>query len=169
MCFAMGGAAAAIGSIVSLVGTGVAAYGQYQAGQAQAAAATYRSKQERMLAEDALRRGAAAEEAQRRKQAALAGRQKAVMAASNVDLGSGSPLDIIGDTAVLGELDAQTIRSNAKRESAYHTANADLSALEASSAKSAATIGAFSSVLTGVGGLAEKWYKPRQFSSGVPA
>lgn len=166
MCFAAPAAIGALGSIVSLVGTGVAAYGQYQAGQAQAAAAKYTQKQQNMLAEDALRRGAAAEEAQRRKAAALASRQKAVMAAGNVDLGSGSPLDIIGDTAMLGELDAQTIKNNAQRESTYHRANADLAGLEASSAKSAGTIGAFGTVLSGIGGLADKWYKPASSSSG---
>jgi hypothetical protein len=162
MCFAAAGIGSALGAIVSLAGTVVGAAGQMAAANAQAAAATYKSKQERMLAEDALRRGAAAEEAQRRKQAALASRQKAVLAAGNVDLGSGSPLSIIGDTAMLGELDAQTIKANSQRESTFHTANADLSALEASSAKQAGAIGAFSSVLSGIGGLAEKWYKPAQ-------
>ena len=38
------------------------------------------------------------------------------MAANGVDLSSGSPLDILGDTAMYGELDALTIRSNAERE-----------------------------------------------------
>jgi hypothetical protein len=165
MCFAAAGAAGIIGSLVSLVGVGVSAYGQKQAADAQAAAATYKQKQENMLAEDALRRGAAAEEAHRRKAAALASRQKAVMAAGNVDLGSGSPLTIIGDTAMLGELDAQTIKSNASRESRFHTVNADLAGMEASSARSAGGIAAFSTVLSGIGGLADKWYKPGGYSS----
>ena len=136
------------------------AAGTMAAANSQAAAATYRSKQEAMLAEDSLKRGAQAEEAQRRKQAALAGRQRAVLSASNVDLGSGSPLQILGDTAQLGELDASIIRDNAKREANYHTANADLGAMEAKSAKQAGAFGAFSTLLGGASSLASSWYKP---------
>lgn len=160
MCFVPGADPFTIGTIISAIGTGASVVGQVQAGKAEAAAATYRSKQERILAEDALRRGSQAEEAQRRKAAALASRQKAVMAAGNVDLGSGSPLAIIGDTALLGEYDAQIIKGNAQREAQYHTTNAGLSDMEASGAKSAGAMGAFSTLLSGAGSLADKWYKP---------
>lgn len=163
MCIAaLGG----LGPIISAIGTGVSAIGTIAGAQAQAAAATYRKKQEAMLSEDALKRGAQEEEAQRRKQAALAGRQKAILAASNVDLGSGSPLAILGDTAQLGELDAQTIKDNAKREANYHTGNSQLAGMEAKSASTAGVIGAFSTVLGGASSLADKWYKPAFGASG---
>lgn len=149
-----------LGVIASLLGTAVSGVGAMAQANAQANAAEYQAKNERMLAEDALKRGHEEEDAQRRKSAALMGRQRAVMAAGNVDLGSGSPLAILGDTAALGEMDAQTIKGNAQRESTFHVNSAKASDMEASSARSAGAISAFSTVLGGVGSLADKWYKP---------
>ena len=160
MCIAALGGLAGLSAITSLIGTGVGAVGTIASAQAQAAAATYKQKQEAMLSEDALKRGAQAEEAQRRKAAALAGRQKAVLAASNIDIGSGSALQVQADTATLSELDANVIKDNARREANYHTASSDLAGMEASSAQTAGTIGAFSTILGGASSLAEKWYKP---------
>jgi hypothetical protein len=154
------------GGILSAVGTGVSVVGTIAGAQAAGAAASYKQKQEAMLAEDALKRGAQAEEAQRRKAAALAGRQRAVLAASNIDIGSGSALQIQTDTAQLSELDAQVIRDNSRREANYHTANSDLAGMEAKSASSAGMLGAFSTVLGGAGTLASKWYKPVPSSGG---
>ena len=150
-----------IGAIASLVGTGVSAIGQMQAGKAEAAAAEYEQKQNTILAEDALKRGEQEEEAQRRRTSALQSRQQAVLAASNVDLGSGSPLAILSDTAMLGELDAQVIKGNAERESASYRAGADMAGMRAKSARQAGAIGAFSTALGGIGTLADRWYKPR--------
>jgi hypothetical protein len=150
-----------IGAIASLVGTGVSAYGQKRQGDAAAAAAEYEQKQNTILAEDALKRGEQEKDAVRRRTAALEGRQRAVLAASNLDLGSGSPLAILSDTAMLGELDAQVIQGNAERERAGLMAGADMAGMRAKSAKQAGAIGAFSTVMSGVGTLADKWYKPR--------
>lgn len=67
-------------------------------------------------AKDALERGKKDEQQHRAKTAALIGQQRASMAANGVDLTFGSPLDLLVDTAVLGEMDALTIRSNAYKE-----------------------------------------------------
>lgn len=161
MCVAaLGGVAGTIGTIASLAGTAVGVVGQMQAARAEEATAQYQAKQSRVMAEDAIQRGIAEEQAQRRKTAALESRQKAVMAAGNVDLGSGSPLQILADTAMLGELDAQTVRTNSKREASQHRAQAGLFDMKASAAMSAGRIGAFSTALGGVGSLADRWYKP---------
>jgi len=150
-----------LGAITSIIGTGVGVYGQVQQGKAEAQAAEYTQKQNVILAEDALKRGEQEKEATRRKTAALAGRQQAILAASNVDIGSGSPLAVMSDTATLGELDAQVIQGNADREAAGLRASADIAGMRAKSAKSAATIGAFGTALSGIGTLADKWYKRR--------
>jgi len=150
-----------LGAIASVIGTGVGVAGQIQQGKAEAAAAEYTQKQNVILAEDALERGSQEKDAQRRKTAALMGRQQAVLAASNVDIGSGSPLAIMADTATLGELDASIIQNNADREAAGFRANADMAGMRAKSARSAATIGAFGTAISGVGTLADKWYKNR--------
>jgi hypothetical protein len=50
------------------------------------------------------------------KTAALMADQKAVAAANGVDVGSGSPTEIMASSKYLGERDALTIRDNAARQ-----------------------------------------------------
>ena len=82
-------------------------------------------------AQDAERRGAVEEERQRRKTSLLLGTLQARFAAQGSDL-SGSPLDLLGDTAAIGEQDALATRYQAAREAwnqriqaANQTAQAD--------------------------------------------
>jgi hypothetical protein len=82
----------------------------YQAAQARNAAAASEYN-----AQDAERRGAVEEERQRAKTSLLLGSQQARFAAQGSDL-EGSPLDILGDTAALGEQDALATRYQAARE-----------------------------------------------------
>lgn len=70
-------------------------------------------------ARDAERRGAAEEERQRRKTSLLLGTQQARFAAQGSDL-LGSPLDLLGDTAAIGEEDALATRYQAAREAWNH-------------------------------------------------
>jgi len=115
-------------------------------------------------AQDAKDRGAKEEAAFRTKVAQLKGRQKSALAASGVEIGDGSALDILGDTAALGELDALTIRSNAERE-AYEqkvnasnlAANASMKRMGANNAIIAGKIGSMTSLLSGASSIASKW------------
>ena len=115
-------------------------------------------------AQDAKDRGAKEEAAFRTKVAQLKGRQKSALAASGVEIGDGSALDILGDTAALGELDALTIRSNAERE-AYEqkvnasnlAANASMKRMGANNAIIAGKIGSMTSLLTGASSISSKW------------
>ena len=104
-------------------GSALSAYGQLQAGQAARQAGDYNSAVARnnqiianRQAEDAIKRGDIAADEQRRKVSRIGGAQKAAIGASGVALDSGTALDIFGDTVAFGELDALTIKSNAKRE-----------------------------------------------------
>ena len=151
-------AAIGLSGIASLLSAGVGAVGSIAAATAASNAAEYKKKQAIIMAEDAKKRGAQKEEAQRLKTAALLSRQRAVMAGSNLDLTSGSPLNILADTAMVGELDAGIIRGNAEREAQGHYATADLAGMEAKSAKTAGMFDAFGTVLGGVGTVASKWY-----------
>lgn len=167
---AAGGSAAAAGltltaaaSLAATAASGVmAAGGAIMQGQAQKKQATYQAAVERnnaqiagWQAEDATKRGQIAEQRQRLQVARLAGTQRAGMASSGVELTSGSPLDVLGDTAMLGELDALTIRSNAERE-AYGfraqqgnlTAQSGLTQMAGRNASQAGYIGAGSSLLS---------------------
>lgn len=110
-------AAAAVG------GSALSAYGQLEAGKAAKQAGDYNAAIARnnqiiaeRQAEDAIKRGDIAADEQRRKAARVLGAQKSAMAASGISLDSGTALDIFGDTAAFGELDALTIKSNATRE-----------------------------------------------------
>lgn len=146
--------------IASTVAGGV---GSIQQGQAANESAKYSAQVSQMNADmadraarDALERGKLTEQKQRRENAQLQGAQVAAMAANGVDLSFGSPLDLIVDTAKMGEIDALTIRSNTAREERdirqqalnYRgQAGADLAA--GRSARTAGYLGAAGTVLGG--------------------
>lgn len=166
-------------SFLMIAGTVVSGYGQMQqaaaaqqAAQAQAQAMQYNAQIAEMNAQiserrakDALERGALEEQQQRLRAAQLQGKQRAALAANGVDLTFGSPLDEMVDTAVLGELDALTIRSNAAREAydfevqaANQRAGGQLNLMQRDSAlaegraaRTAGLIGFGSTVLGGLG------------------
>lgn len=149
-----------IAMIGSTVMGGVSAV---QQGNAAAASANYNAQVAEMNAgisdqnaRDALERGKLEEQQKRQEIAAITGRQKASMAANGIDIGFGSPLDTLVDTAMLGEIDALTIRSNAAREAygykvdgANGRADAVLSRANAKSAKTGGYLSAFGTVLGG--------------------
>ncbi len=69
-----------------------------------------------MQAEDALKQGEKAAKNLKKQVKLTIGAQRANMAAQGIELDSGSALEIQEDTAVMGELDALTIKNNAYRE-----------------------------------------------------
>lgn len=164
---------AAIGMAASVASAGVGAVGAIQQGNAAAASANYQAKvnQNNAIlaernAEDARKRADVGVEDHRRQVAALKGRQTALMAANGLDVTSGSPLAILADTAQMGELDAVTIRNNGEREAlGYESqgmnfrAESQLNRMNAKSSKQAGMIGAAGAVVSGVGQVADKWYK----------
>lgn len=167
-----------LGLALTLGSTLLGAAGQMQQASATAAAAKYNQQVANMNAElsdrrakDALERGALEEQRKRAEVAQIKGRQQAAMAANGVDLTFGSPLDTLVDTAVLGELDALTIRTNANRE-AYdfkvqavnQRAGGTLEGMKAKSAIQGGWLGAAGTVL---GGAGKAWsgYKTGQIGS----
>ncbi len=160
-----------LGMMLNFAGAMSQAAGQRHAAEAKAAEYRYQAQVDdnnRKVAEwkaaDAKARGQKDEAALRVKVAQLKGRQRSALAASGVEVGSGSALDILGDTAALGELDALTIRSNAERESYEQNvvasnlkANAGMKRMGADNAIIAGKIGAQTSLLTGAGSVASKW------------
>lgn len=144
-------------------GTLLTGAGQMQTANANAAALKYNSQVSEMnavladrRAKDAIERGQREEQRKRLEIAQLKGRQIAALSDSGVDIGFGSPLDTIVDTAVLGELDALTIRSNAAREAYEYKvqgvnarADAALSRANAQSAKTSGYLTAGGTILGG--------------------
>jgi len=153
------------GLVLTAASTLVGAAGQKQQADASAAASNYNSKVQDMnatlserRARDALERGKLEEQQKRNEVAQISGRQKAGMAANGVDLSFGSPLDVLVDTATMGELDALTIRSNSAREAYDYRvqavngrADANLSRMNASATKKGGNLAAFGTLLSGAG------------------
>lgn len=94
----------------------VQSYNQAKAGRENQRIDEYNAKVSDLQATDAIQRG----ENDSLKQRAIAkraiGRQRAALAASGMDINSGTASDIQDETHALGELDALTIRNNAARE-----------------------------------------------------
>lgn len=113
----------AVVAVAAIAGT-ASAYGAYQETRAANKAA---DKEADILernaavsdiqAEDALNRGDLESKQHRLKVKNLKGTQRVAAGASGVLVDSGSTLDVLKDTAVLGELDSLTIRHNASLES----------------------------------------------------
>lgn len=164
---------AAIGIIASVASAAVGAVGAVQQANAAAASAKYNAQVNQnnailadRAAEDARKRGEVEAQEHNRRVSALRGKQTAAMAANGLDVSSGSPLAILGDTAMMGALDTQTIRNNAEREGLGYEAQgmnfraeSQLNRMQAKSAKQAGMIGAAGSVVSGFGQVADKWYK----------
>jgi len=120
----------AISLIMAGVGTATQVYGQKKAGDAakaagqqakkssesQAQLADFNASVDELQAKDAIERGAESESGFRTTIRGTIGAQRAGLAAQNVDVGFGSPVDVQADSAFLGELDAYKIRNNAARE-----------------------------------------------------
>lgn len=94
------------------------------------------------------------------------GRQVAALAGQGADL-TGSPTDILGDTAAAGEMDALTTRSNTAREAwGYRTKGVEFgneiglaNSRQGSSGPSLPGVG--ESLIGGAGSVADKWYRFR--------
>ncbi|WP_334151657.1 virion core protein, T7 gp14 family [Hyphomicrobium sp.] len=141
----------------------IGAAGQVQQAQATAKANRYNAQVQKMnatiadnRAKDAIERGKLEEQRKRQEVARLQGAQTAAMAANGVDLSFGSPLDVLVDTAALGEIDALTIRTNAYREAYEHKvdaankrAGAQLSSMSADAAKTGGYLSAAGTILGG--------------------
>ncbi|OBU04840.1 hypothetical protein [Morganella psychrotolerans] len=131
------------------IGTGaMQAYSQYTSGKFNADVANQNAKLSDAAADDAVNRGNADAEKQRTRARQLAGTQAATMSANGVDLGAGGALDIFGDTAAMGELDALTVMNNASREAYGHKLQAANDRLNAKMSRRQGNIGAIGTILT---------------------
>lgn len=98
----------------NLITGGIDAAGKMQQGKIDAATAETNKRLALAQANDELLRGTIEESRYRRQIAMIAGQQRADLGARNVTA-SGTALDILSDTAQIGEEDIQTIRNNAAR------------------------------------------------------
>jgi hypothetical protein len=168
----MGPAAIPVAALaVSAIGTGVAAYGTIQSGNAQKAAADYQAQVAQnnaaiasMNANAATQTGNTQLQAEEEQAAQHQGMIRAVMGAGGIDLNSGSALRNQEGVAQVDQLNEATITSNAARsawnyrnQGADYSATANLETMQGQQAETAGMMGAFSSMLSGAGSFANKW------------
>lgn len=100
---------------LQLIGAGISGAGQLQQGKLDAATGETNQRLGEAQANDALLRGSIEESQYRRQVAQVIGGQKAAFGKGNVAV-SGTALNLLSDTAQIGEEDALTIRNNAARQ-----------------------------------------------------
>lgn len=142
-------------TIMMAAGAAMSAYGSLQQGKAQAAAANYEAQVAQNNARLALENGAVQEQAQRQQMQGLIGQQRAAYAASGVALDSGSALGVIEGTARQGELDALTIRADARQQAQNFRSQATMGRFSARNAKTSGMLGAVGSLLGGATQIAD--------------
>ncbi len=162
---------AAASMATAAVGAGISAYGAYQQGQAQAAAANYQAQVARnnaIIAKQNADAATAAGENQAEqslmKTGMTVGAARAAAAANGLDPNSGSPLSLQTDTAKTGAVNALTIRNNAAWQ-AYgdqvqgmsQTAQAGLDQAQSGWDAQAGGMGAATSLLSGASAVSGKW------------
>lgn len=165
------GASAVAGTAGGIIG-GVS---NYQQGKQQQAYYNYQAEVEKENAKIAqnnasLERQQGIEEArlQRIKTAQAIGSQTTAMAANGVDVTQGTAVDVLEDTAAMGELDALQTRYNYERKALAYEANANnysnqsnLDVIAGKNAYSAGKINTLASGLDGIskaGSVASKWF-----------
>lgn len=128
--------------------SGIQAYTQYQQGKYASKVAEANADIATAQANDAINRGNAEAEQRRRETRQRLGTQAATMGATGADLSTGNALDIFGDTAQFGTLDALTTVNNAQREAYGYQVQGMNAQAQGAAAQSAAKSSMTSTLLT---------------------
>lgn len=163
---------ATIMATVAVVSAAFTANQQIKQGKFQKATAKYNARLAENEAEETRNAGVERENIQRRKTAELLSKQRAQLGAGNIDLTSGSALQLQEETQALGEADALRIRSNFESRSGALNTSADLTESQGEFAESASQGAAVGTLLQGVStvlgtGVADKWFTPSSSASQV--
>ena len=156
---------ASITSVTLALSTAFTASQQIKQGKFQKGVADYNARVAENEAEETRKAGVEQENIQRRKTAELLSKQRAQLGAANVDITSGSPLQLQEDTLDLGEADALRIRSNFENRARALETGADLTRSQGEFAESSGKNAAFGTLLAGTAavmgtGVADKWFTP---------
>lgn len=167
--------ALAAGAVAGIAGGVMGGVSSYQQGKQQQAYYNYQAQvqnENAKIAQNnaALERQQGIEEArlQRIKTAQAIGSQKTAMAANGVDITQGTAVDVLEDTAAMGELDALQTRYNYERKALSYETQANnftnqgnLDVIAGQNAYSAGKINGLASGLDGIskaGSVAAKWF-----------
>ena len=156
---------ATIMAVVAVASAAFTANQQVKQGKFQKATAKYNARVAENQAEETRNAGVESENIQRRKTAELLSKQRAQLGAGNIELTSGSALQLQEETVALGEADALRIRSNFSNEANALDTGAGLTLSQGEFAESAGRGAATGTLLQGAGtvlntGVADKWFTP---------
>jgi hypothetical protein len=101
---------------LAAAGGAYSAYSARQQGRAEQAVAEENARRSELAASDEERRGRLEAAEHRMKVRRIFGQQKAAMASSGLELGTGSSFDVLADTLHFGEADAQNIEAESARQ-----------------------------------------------------
>lgn len=178
MCFALlglaglGGAAGAGGGALSglatLAGTALSAAGAISQGQAAQDVANYNAQVARNNATAEQQRAAYEAGITRDRVRGIMAQQRAGFASAGLDPRQGTPVTVLGDTAKQGELDVLARLYAGESAATAYRNDANRFIAEGQAAKSAAKIGAMTSLVGGIGKLASSGgtsaYKPLSYN-----
>lgn len=167
-----------LGMMLQLTGSVMGAFGAAKNSsaakvsyEAQAAVDRNNAQISEWQADDAIRRGRVDAMAARRRARQVGGRQRAAIAASGVDMTTGSALEMLTDTQFFGEVDVNTLQDNAAREAwalrnqaAGYKSEADL--MRARASAESPMMAGVTSLLTSAGRVASNWYSPDSVGAG---
>lgn len=150
----------AIGTGIGAIGNAAASWATYESAKANAAAIRAASEYQRrqfernqefanLQAESALARGTTEANLTRAAGRRVIGAQRAALAASGIEVDSGTALELQAQTAGAAAMDAEAIRTNAWREAWGYRVEALNAGTSASLASSAGRVSAANTLLTG--------------------
>jgi hypothetical protein len=142
------------------------AYSANEQGQSAKSTARYNAREAENEAIRTRNKGTEEEVKHRRGVAELQSRQRAQLGAANVDLRSGSALDVQEDAKLLGEVDSLRVRTNFSDQASALDRSSVLTNIQGSNAQRAGQLQAAGSLIqagaAGVqaSGVSSKWYDP---------
>lgn len=169
MCFAaipiigglFGGASSGIGTALQALGLVASVGGSLAGAQASQNVANYNAKVADNNATAERQRAAYDANLQRDQVRRVVGAQRAAGAASGLDITSGTPVAVLGDTAKQGEMDVLARLYAGESAATAYSNDARRMRAEGKAQKQAGFINAGTSLLSGFGQLAANRYQPR--------
>lgn len=149
--------ALAIG-LTMFAGSGLTAYGQREAAKTNERIEEINAYRADMAADDAMERGEIEANRTRRQARRVQGSQRAALAANGAVVDQGTALSLQEDTGLIGELDAQTILENSRREASGYRWNALGSRLQAGQYRQQGRLQPTATILGGGANAAGTYY-----------
>ena len=146
-----------MGMVMDLAGAGISAFGQVEAGQAEAEAAKYNSQVAANNAAYASKAGSAQSEVESLKNAQAESGVKAKQSANNIDVNSGSALKVQQGATEAGQIDIQNVENNALLKAYGYQQESELQKQEQKQATLGADIGAAGGLLSDISAIDQKW------------